>query len=350
MRVEHRCIDTHSLTHHLGFSGLSAAKGYLQCDPKTSFAILDYNKSIGGTWAKERLYGGLRSNNLRGTLEFPDYPLHDGFGVKIGEHLPGEVVHDYLTEYAKHWNISDRIRFESKALDVEKIEDADFNGWRLTVATPGGDYKLFTRKLIVATGLTSQPQPMHIRGQESYNAPLVNTSKLASEGAEISKDPDLMRVTVFGSGKSAWDAVYTYANDGKQVDWVIRKNGHGPAWISVTHIVLGPLGKFWVETLVTRRILAWFSPCLWGDVDGSGWWRSFLHRTWFGRKITELLWWKISADTLEQSGFNSDPKLKVLHPDCSFFRKTRGKGQWSFQGRDGKCVDYPLNNLHQSNQ
>ncbi|KAK3067680.1 hypothetical protein LTR53_015307, partial [Teratosphaeriaceae sp. CCFEE 6253] len=302
-----------------GFSGLSAAKGYLQCAPETKLIVLDNNKSLGGTWAKERLYEGLRSNNQRGTLEFPDYPLHDGFGVQHGEHIPGTVVHDYLTEYAKHWDVFDRIRFESKALDAEKVEGDDSAGWRLTVSSPGGDYTLFTKKLIVATGLTSQPQAMHIKGEESFNAPLVTTARLAQEGAEISKDPTVQRVTIIGSGKSAYDAVYTYASAGKHVDWVIRKSGHGPAGMSVPHIVLGPLGKFWAESLVTRRIIAWMSPCLWGDVDGSGWWRYFLHRTWLGRKFIDLFWWKLSSDILEQSGFNNDPKLKALQPDCSFF-------------------------------
>ncbi|KAK5137622.1 hypothetical protein LTR08_007917 [Meristemomyces frigidus] len=302
-----------------GFSGLAAAKGYLQCAPETRLVVLDNNSSIGGTWAKERLYEGLRSNNLKGMLEMPDYPLHDGFGVKQGEHIPGSVVHDYLVEYAKHWDIYERIRFESKTLDAEKVDDADHDGWRLTVSRPGGEYKLFTKKLIVATGLTSQPQAMHVKGQESYNAPMVNTARMANEGAEVLKDPDVKRVTIIGSGKSAYDAVYTYASAGKQVDWVIRKDGHGPTWISVTHVVLGPLGKFWVEWLVTRRIIAWMSPCLWGDVDGSGWWRYFLHRTWLGRKISDAFWWKLTGDTLEQSGFNNDPKLRALHPDSSMF-------------------------------
>ena len=47
--------------------------------------------SIGGVWAKERIYPGLRSNNLLGTFELPSYPVHKELGVKPGEHIPGEV-------------------------------------------------------------------------------------------------------------------------------------------------------------------------------------------------------------------------------------------------------------------
>jgi len=302
-----------------GFAGLSAAKAYMQCAPDADMVLLDNNKTVGGTWAEERLYEGLRSNNLRGTLEFPDYPLHDGFGVKHGEHLPGKVVHDYLAEYAKHWNIDHRIRFESKVLDADKVEGEKRSGWQLTVQTPNRTYTLFTEKLIVATGLTSQPQPMHVKGQETFNAPIINVANLANDAPHVVQDFNAQHVIVFGGSKSAYDAVYMFASHGKDVDWVIRKSGHGPAWMAGTHIVIGPLGKFWLESLTTRRILAWFSPCLWGGLDGSGWWRSFLHHTWLGRKITKVFWWKLTSDTLGQNGFNSHPKLKVLTPDCSLF-------------------------------
>lgn len=303
----------------IGFAGLSAAKGYLQCAPSTNLVVLDVNKTIGGTWASERLYQGLRSNNLRGTFEFPDYPFHDGFGVKEGEHLPGHAVHDYLQEYAEHWNVAHCIRFESKVLDADKVENEKRNGWLLTVRTPRKEYKLFTTKLIVATGLTSQPQPMHVKGQEEYHAPIVNTSDLANNAPTVLQDPNVKRVTIFGGSKSAYDAVWMFASAGKQVDWVIRKSGHGPTWMSVTHVVLGPLGKFWAESLTTRRILACMSPCLWGGLDGTGWWRYFLHQTWLGRNVSDFFWWKLSSDVLDQSGFKNHESLKALIPDCSFF-------------------------------
>ncbi|KAK5126317.1 hypothetical protein LTR85_010553 [Meristemomyces frigidus] len=302
-----------------GFAGLSAAKAYIQCAPTTNLVLLDNNKSIGGTWAKERLYNGLRSNNLRGTLEFPDYRFHDAFGVKHGEHLPGRAVHEYLVEYAQHWGIDHRVRFQSKVLDAEKVQDENLDGWHLTVQSPHTEYTLFTKKLIVATGLTSQPQSMHVRGEDSFNAAMLNMAELANRAPQVLADPATKRVTVLGGSKSAYDAVYMFASAGIEVDWVIRKSGHGPTWMSVTHIVLGPLGKFWAESLTSSRILAWMSPCLWGGLDGSGWWRSFLHGSWLGCKVLDGFWWKMSSDTLDQSGYNSDPKLEQLIPDCSMF-------------------------------
>lgn len=197
--------------------------------------------------------------------------------MQHGQHLPGTVVHDYLAEYAKHWNIPDRIRFKSKVLDADKVNTERASGWRLTVQTLDREYTLFTEKLIVATGLTSQPQPMHINGEGSYHASIINTANIANQAPRVLDDPHTKRVTVFGGSKSAYDAVYMFASAGKNVDWVIRKSGHGPTWLvpsqirlrlrvaltvlvstrmSNTHIRL-PIGLYWAESLVTRRILAW---------------------------------------------------------------------------------------------
>ena len=84
-----------------GLAGLQAAKTYIQLEPGVTLLIIDENKSIGGVSAKEKLYPGLRSNNLVGTYEYTDFPMHERFGVKKGEHIPGEVIHNYFRQYAK---------------------------------------------------------------------------------------------------------------------------------------------------------------------------------------------------------------------------------------------------------
>ena len=66
--------------------------------------IVDGAASVGGTWALERLYPGLDSNNLLGTFEYPDFPMTPGdFLVRQGRHIPDEVLHDYLVKYTKHF-------------------------------------------------------------------------------------------------------------------------------------------------------------------------------------------------------------------------------------------------------
>ncbi|KAK3620992.1 hypothetical protein LTR22_025381, partial [Elasticomyces elasticus] len=110
-----------------------------------------------------RVPSWLHEARLKFTLTLPD-PLHHDFGVKEGEYLPGTVLPDYLAEYAKHWNIYERVRFKKKALETDKVEDG--NGWHLTVSSPAGQDTLVTKKLIVVTGLTSQPQALQVKGQD----------------------------------------------------------------------------------------------------------------------------------------------------------------------------------------
>ena len=50
-------------------------KTYLEASPDAKMVIFDGAASIGGTWAKERLYPGLKTNNLLGKYEFSDFPM-----------------------------------------------------------------------------------------------------------------------------------------------------------------------------------------------------------------------------------------------------------------------------------
>jgi len=196
-------------------------------------AVLDSSPTLGGVWAEHRLYPGLHSNNMKGTLEYPDFPMEESkFGVKAGQHLPGTAIHAYHIAYAKHFGFFDLIRTKTKVVSAEHQADG---GWVLTVlrdfdvlqphlALP--QTKLFAQRLVVATGLTSEPFLPRIEGQEDFGAPLFHARDFLQNAHTI--DPDeSRRVTVLGGTKFAWDAVYAYATKGVKVDWVIRGKSPG---------------------------------------------------------------------------------------------------------------------------
>lgn len=54
------------------------------------------------------------------------------YGVKPGEHIPGTVVHQYITDFAKTFDIWRRIRFGTK---VEEIQQGPDGQWILTLTT-----------------------------------------------------------------------------------------------------------------------------------------------------------------------------------------------------------------------
>lgn len=240
--------------------------------------------------------------------------------MKKGEHISGEVCHEYLRQYAEKFDLTKRILLETKVKTVEKIE----KGWNLALQSIKDDgrdgQKQGTRlvtctKLMVATGLTNRPAPIDILGSESFNAPIIDFASFGADFPTLLNDPSIKQVSVIGMGKAAYDSVYLLATSGKRVTWIVRKSGHGPTYMSPPYVWIGPF-YCWIEMLVSLRPFTFLSPCIWGNVDGFGRLRSLLHESRVGRWIVEKIWKKLGSDILEQGGLNKHEKLTVLKPDA----------------------------------
>jgi len=317
-----------------GWHGLITAKTYLEVNPTARVAILDKYSTIGGVWAQQRLYPGLKTNNMLGTYEYSDAPMtgENAFGIKPGEHIPGTVVHEYLKCFAEKFDIFKLCRFGETVVVAEKLADAA--GWVLTVDKSAQDtaaattYKLSTRKMVVATGLTSQPFLPALPGQEAFDAPIVHCGNLLDWSEELFASAT--NVVVFGGTKSAWDAAYMFAIRGIHVDWVIRESGHGPAWMAPPYVT--PLKK-WLEKLTTTRLLTWMSPCVWGGADGFAGPRWFLHNTAVGRGITKAFWAVLTKDLVTLNAYDKHPETAKLKPWIDAF--------WTATGLS--ILNYPTN-------
>ncbi|OHE92161.1 hypothetical protein CORC01_12564 [Colletotrichum orchidophilum] len=291
-----------------GWYGLAAAKTHRQLHPQDTLAVFEQASTAGGVWAEHRLYPGLKSNNMLGTYEYPDFPMDpETFGILPGDHIPGRVLHDYLTKYAETFGIADKIRFQHKLLSAEHQENG---GWILTAVDgrDGGEVQVLAKKLVIATGLTSEAFLPDFKGQETFGAPIFHGKDFLQHADTLESAKS---VTVFGGTKSAWDLVYAYAIKGIKVNWVIRESGHGPVWMAPPYVT--PLKK-WLEKLVHTRALTWFSPCSWGDADGYVKTRNFYHGTAIGRGITNNFWSVLGNDVITLNKLDSDPELKKLKP------------------------------------
>lgn len=72
----------------------------MEVHPKANIVVLEAASTVGGTWAEHRLYPGLITNNMVGMYHYPGYAQDEAtYGVKPGSHIPGRVVHDYLTRF-----------------------------------------------------------------------------------------------------------------------------------------------------------------------------------------------------------------------------------------------------------
>ncbi|KAI0767463.1 hypothetical protein C8Q74DRAFT_1280559 [Fomes fomentarius] len=291
-----------------GWYGLAAAKTYIQLHPSENVAVLDSSASVGGVWARERLYPGLNSNNMLGTYEYSDFPMDEAtFGVAAGQHIPGTIVHSYLTKYAEHFGVYGCIRFNTL---VETVEHHERGGWVLSVQhlISGSKTCLIAQRLIIATGLTSEAYIPTIAGSDSFGSPIFHPKDFARHRDTLTAAHN---VSVLGGSKSAWDATYAYASAGVPVDMIIRKSGRGPVWMAPPYVT--PL-KRWLEKLVHTRLLTWFSPCIWGEEDGYVGIRRFLHGTWPGRKLVDAFWHILGNDVDTLVGFDKHPEIKKLKP------------------------------------
>ncbi|KIX07719.1 uncharacterized protein Z518_02373 [Rhinocladiella mackenziei CBS 650.93] len=296
-----------------GPSGLCAAKTIRECEPDANVKILDSNRTVGGVWAKENIYPGLKTNNLRGGIDFSDFPMHDGFGVRKGEHPSGESMHAYYKAYAERSDLLKLIDFETYVQEISRLEGTE--GWNLKLNS-GSTTDVQTKKLIIATGVTNHPHRPVLQDSESFRGPIIHSAELGTKGNLLIKDPEVKTIAVLGGGKSAYDAVHFAGSSGRRVEWIIRKSGKGPEWVFPSHTNIGPISTP-RERLTSRRIVSFFSPCLWKD--GFSWIRYFLHFTTLGKLISQKFWANIHQATLDDCGMLKDERTKVLEPEQSPF-------------------------------
>ncbi|ORY71341.1 uncharacterized protein BCR38DRAFT_462539 [Pseudomassariella vexata] len=301
-----------------GLYGIQIARTYIQLHPSQHVVLLDAGDSLGGTWSKERVYSGLKTNNVLGWFEFPDMPILPGeFDVQPGQHIKSKVVNQYLEAYAKRFHVFERIRLRTK---VNSIEHAEKEGWFINWTKREGSSEsisengtIHTSKLVLATGHTNEALLPRFQGQETFQKPFFHTKDWAQH-------QDLLKTAneavILGGGKSAYDAAYMCADAGIKVHMIMRASGHGPAWMSTNKAT--PLNLD-LESLPTRRIVGLFSPCIFADYSPYGLIRRFLHQTWLGQQLTRAFWKLVENDTLQTSGILGHPGSEKLMPWSPFF-------------------------------
>ncbi|OAP65318.1 hypothetical protein AYL99_01290 [Fonsecaea erecta] len=297
-----------------GWHGLAMAKTYTEVCPDATLLIIDSAMSIGGTWAKERLYPGLKTNNIIGSYEFGDFPMTpEKFGVEPGRHIPGSVVHEYLCQFADHFGLGSRLRLQA---NVESAELQETGEWLLRISGQARNDRassLKAKRLVVATGLTSDPYVPNYAGRESFTGNFLHSRQLRDRAKDIEASKE---VVVVGANKSAWDVCYTAATSGAHVNMVIRPGGGGPSW--VWPVMFSPL-KLSIQRMATTRFFTLFEPCIWAEGSGFNPARRFLHHTWLGRQLVKLFWKVITNPVLSANGYHQHPELRKLKPWASMF-------------------------------
>ncbi|RAR00106.1 flavin-binding monooxygenase-like protein [Stemphylium lycopersici] len=292
-----------------GIHGLAMTKTYRDAHQHASILVLDKSSTIG-----------------------------DNFNL-ADDHIPGEHVNRYLHSYAETFSLLKHVRLNTS---VESAVDRGSTGWMLTVSqhTESSErkYQIAAAKLVVATGLTSEPFMPTLHGKETFAAPIYHSSQFARAEHGLG---DFKRVALLSGAKFSWDIAYMYASTGIQVDWIIRKSGHGPCWMMPNRLT--PF-KIIPELLLQTRLITWLSPCIWED--GFSYARNFFHQHWLGRKIADTFFAKMQHATEEVNGYDSHPETAKLKPwDDVFFIGTN-RGLLNYDGDFFKLVREGMIKVH----
>lgn len=242
----------------------------------------------------------------------------EGFNL-ADDHIPGEHVNKYIHKYVDTFDLKKHIRLNTT---VKSAVDQGSIGWMLTVSQHANstkrDYQIAASRLVVATGLTSEPWMPKLPGSETFGAPIYHSSEFARAEGGLGA---YKKITLLSGAKFSWDIAHAYASAGVQVDWIIRESGHGPCWMMPNRLT--PL-KIIPEMLIQTRLLTWLNPCIFDD--GFAYIRSFFYQHWLGRKIADAFFAKVQHKIEEDNAYATHPETAKLRPwdDVFFIGTNRG--------------------------
>lgn len=184
---------------------------------------------------------------------------------------------------------------------MEKVEG---EGSRLHLRCGEQDAKILTEKLIIATGLNSEPFMPVFKGVDAFGAPLFHVRDFCKNQALIKTTE---RLVVLGGTKSTSDCAYDFADQGVRVHIVIRESGHGPPWMTPPYVT--PL-KQRLEFFVMRRACTWMTPFIHGAAAGYAGICNLLHGTTIGRWLVDKFWGILMKTFLPSTDMTSTLRRK----------------------------------------
>ncbi|MGB5896868.1 MAG: NAD(P)/FAD-dependent oxidoreductase [Geitlerinemataceae cyanobacterium] len=231
-----------------GVSGLASAKVFLE--EGYDITVFEKQKGLGGVWEKSRTYPGLTTQSPRDTYAFPDYPMP----VSYPEWPSADQIRTYLESYAQHFEITQKIRFNTEVIQVER-KIGQKSGWIVSVRTQDSFSENFTVEqyefdfVLVCNGAYHIPNIPEIPGKEEFIASggqVLHTTEV--------NDPSLMkekRTVVVGCGKSAVDIATLGVNHAidctlvfRQIPWLASRFFLGR--INIKYITLNRFAEMWL--------------------------------------------------------------------------------------------------------
>lgn len=196
-----------------GAAGLTAAKNLLEAG--VDVVVLEAGDDLGGTWnygsPQSGVYRSIHTITSKRFTEYTDFPLPPEYPTFIGHRHAVE----YLRAYAAHHGVTDRIRYGSRVVEVERHASQALP-W--VVRCDDGSRQRFTG-LVICNGHLSNPKQPSYPG--SFDGLMIHSRDYRTP--EILRD---RRVLVIGAGNSGCDIAVEASQNASHTMHSTRRGYH----------------------------------------------------------------------------------------------------------------------------
>ncbi|HKP29260.1 MAG TPA: NAD(P)-binding domain-containing protein [Gemmatimonadales bacterium] len=197
-----------------GSSGLAAAKNFREAGFEVT--VFERQDDVGGNWnfgkPTARVYRSTHTISSKPGTQFPDFPMPAAFP----DYPHHTQILQYLRDYANHFDLLPRIRFNSGVSRVEPLIDNDARTrWRISLDTgEAGEFDV----LAVANGHNWFPKQPDYPG--TFTGGTLHSAEYRDPGIFVGQ-----RVLVVGGGNSGCDIVVEAAQNAEHA-WHSTRRGY----------------------------------------------------------------------------------------------------------------------------
>ncbi|TFK19523.1 FAD/NAD(P)-binding domain-containing protein [Coprinopsis marcescibilis] len=303
-----------------GVAGIISAHVLIQ-DGFRDVTLISRDQAVGGVWARERVYEGLRTNSVHGEYRFSALDMkpvnHD---MREKDHrLTGEHLCQYMEEYSQRFLVG-KVKFMFHS-EVKKLWRDGDGRWLAAVqdTVDGSSQELSFARVIVASGGNHLPRiPAALSSSSArasgFEGRLFHSSDFAKEELTLplptSNEKRTLSCVVVGGGKSSQDLAALMTRKGYDVTIVYEQ-------LDVFFASDKPLPDF----VRKGRLLSVLSPHRKLDTK----FERFLHKTPVGATLVKTFWKSLVHGSTKAYGVPEDSPLRFT-PEAFWSIGTNDEG------------------------
>lgn len=232
-----------------GASGVISAKNLLSLG--FDVTVYEAGSYVGGVWKYDNdngysvAYRNLHVNSEKRITQVPGFPM-DPSWPDFPSH---DQMHQYYTDYAKHFGVMDVIRFNDKVTRVIPVVQGHGEGWRVTAEQSGEQTYDF---VVVANGHLHAPILPTVEGE--FTGDVIHSSAYRDPAPFVDR-----RVLIVGIGNSAVDIASDIATVTESLVVSSRSGAVVAPSYGLFGIPMPKLGAYlrnqWVPTALSKRMI-----------------------------------------------------------------------------------------------